>query len=486
MTAARIQITSEEQALAVLAQVQELASLPPPAFVDEAFPKQAAFIKAKSYRKGLKCTRRAGKSMAFGRILYQEAYNFPGCSCVYIGLTKDTSRKIMWKDVMKRLNRDLKLGATHNETSLTTKLPNGSEIYLTGMDAGEEEMEKVLGGKIRVAIIDEAGSFRVDLKKLVYENLEPALADYDGYVCIGGTPTSFTKGLFFDVTKDEKKSGPREAGWDVFEWNTFDNPYMAENWGKRLERLKETNPRIEETPAFRRMYLGEWVTDEKDLCYKFNAERNTCQELPNQAYAYVLGVDLGFSPDPSAFVICAYSAIDRSLYIVETHKAIGMTVSDVADRIRYYTRKYTLQRIVIDNAAKQTVEELRQRHALPLEAAEKQGKAEFIEIMNSDMLQGLVKLLYPACQALGDEWLGLIWDKKAWEEKGKREEHPGCDNHLADAALYAWRHCYQYLSRPVVKDTRTETEKIDEWEEREAERLEHSKARPFWERDNEW
>jgi hypothetical protein len=34
---------------------------------------------------------------------------------------------------------------------------------------------------------------------------------------------------------------------------------------------------------------------------------------------------------------------------------------------------------------------------------------------------------------------------------GKREEDPKCKNHQADAALYAWRYCYQYLAENLPK-----------------------------------
>lgn len=479
MTARKLTITSEEQAIAVLTEVSRLKDVPAPEFVDDNFPAQAAFIRDPAKRKASKCTRRAGKSLGIGRILYKEAYNFPGCTCVYIALTKATARAIMWKDVMKSLNTQLGLGASFNETTLRVTLPNGSEILLTGMDAGEDEMEKLLGGKMRVAVVDEAGSFRVDLRKLVYENIEPALADLDGYMILGGTPTEYTQGLFFDVTKDE---GDREPGWSVHEWDTFQNPYMVKNWTERLERLRETNPRVEETPAYKRMYLGKWVVDTSDLVYKYEDTRNQADALPDQNHVYVLGVDFGFT-DASAFALAAYSVVDRSLYFVESYKKSGMTVSDVAERLAYYVKRYNPYKIVVDNAARQTVEELRQRFGFPLEAADKQGKAEFIEIMNSELLQGKIKLVLPQTDELATEWRGLIWDKDAWEKRKRREEHPGCENHLADAALYAWRHCYHYLSRPLVAPVvKSDVEKVDEWEERQAANLHKQKKKAFWER----
>jgi len=68
-----------------------------------------------------------------------------------------------------------------------------------------------------------------------------------------------------------------------------------------------------------------------------------------------------------------------------------------------------------------------------------------IEIMNGEFIQARIKLNPLRCSQLADEYAGLIWDERA----AKREEHPNCANDLADAALYAWRLCYSYLSVAV-------------------------------------
>jgi hypothetical protein len=93
--------------------------------------------------------------------------------------------------------------------------------------------------------------------------------------------------------------------------------------------------------------------------------------------------------------------------------------------------------MVIDNSNKQAVEEMRRRHSLPVRPANKTGKSDFIELMNGEFIQGR-KRLAPACAAHAEEHANLVWDDRS----DKREEHPTCANRLADAALYAWRHCY--------------------------------------------
>jgi hypothetical protein len=121
---------------------------------------------------------------------------------------------------------------------------------------------------------------------------------------------------------------------------------------------------------------------------------------------------------------------------------------------------------VIDGANKQAVEEMRRRHHLDLTAAAKVGKSDFIEIMNAEFIQGRIQVEVERCSqgqqdkevrghgkvletlSLADEYAGLIWDQRRLIGSGKREELPSCPNHLCDAALYAWRRCYQYLAKP--------------------------------------
>lgn len=423
-----MQIYSEEQAYAILQQIEEEASVNlKPAFIDRSFKAQAKFLKDPAFRKAAQCTRRAGKSNVAGRALFKEAYRYPGSTVLYLALTRASAKNIMWDSVIKQLNKELRLGGDPHETELNFRLPNGSKIQLAGADASHQEMEKYLGGKYPVVFVDEAGSFRQDLRKLIYENLEPAVADYEGWVGMIGTATEITSGLFFEVTNGT------EPGWSVHKWMTEDNPYMRVKWAKRIQLLLETNPRVIETPAFQRMYKNLWYIDEESLCYKYKYGRNDIDELPKHIendLTNVLGVDLGFN-DSSAFVIASFTDYHRDLYFREPYKRSGMIISDVAKMIEYYINKYKPMACVIDNASKQAVEELKQRFNLPLEAAEKQGKHQFIEIMNADFIQGHIKLVGNECEPMRKEYGALIWDEDA---KPKWKEHPKCENHLCFVA----------------------------------------------------
>lgn len=410
----------------------------PPQFFDGKFKLQEEFIAHPARFKALFCTRRFGKSYTGGLYAVKEAYENPGSKILLLALTRDSAKGIFWSDILKALNKRFKLGVRFNQTELSANLPNGSTIRLLGVDSTEEEKEKILGQKYKLAIIDEAASYSIDLRELVYGILKPAMADLGGTIVMLGTPGNVTKSLFYDVTTGA------EPGWHVVTATTFENPYMAALWRKEIEELKTNQPYIVETPMFKQMYLGQWVIDEDALVYKFNPDRNLYENLPlriNQDWLYLLGVDLGYE-DASAFVVVAYNNQDRILFVVDVFAKTKMDITDVAITIEGYRKKYNTTKIIIDNANKQAVEEIRKRHNLPLTPADKTGKADFIEIMNSELIMGNIKLQKTAAAALALEWQNLVW-----KEKGtKREENPSCDNHLSDACLYAWRYTYQYLS----------------------------------------
>lgn len=410
-----------------------------PTFLDEAFTAQTAFIKDPARMKAALCTRGAGKSMGCALYLLREAWENPGSVSLYLALTRESAKRILWGPCLKKINRDRQLGLDFNETSLTCTLPNGSIIYLHGADADPQESQKFLGQEFRLVVIDEAASFRQNLDDLVYGVLKPRMGK--GTIVMIGTPQNRKGGLFYRVTTGT--TTPEDAKWSVHKWSQADNPYMRDQFALELAEIRRDRPLFQETPRFKQHYLGQWETDDTGRVYRFDPTRNT-GDLPGLllGYSLVLGVDLGHSPDPSAFALLAYGPHDPVTWVVEVFKKTELDFTDVAAKIKEYQRRYNVERVIIDGANKQGVAEMCNRHGLDLTPADKRGKADFIDLLNAELIQGQVKL-GPACAELSDEWEGLIWDETVLP---KREEHGGCANHLSDAALYAWRHCYSYLA----------------------------------------
>lgn len=459
-----------------------------PDILDYKFPQQVAFIKDPSNKKVLFCTRRSAKSYTAGLYLVQEALNNPGCNCLFIGLTRDSAKAIIWKDILTVIDRKFDLKASFNQTELAMTFPNGSVIKVIGIDADEKEMHKLLGRKFRLVCIDEASMYTVNVSNLVYGILGPAMVDpnmegQSGTICLMGTASDFPRGLFYDITTG------KEQGWKLFVWSAFDNPYVSRQWGDAIEKIKLERPAYMETPQYKQWYLNEWVIDDEKLVYRFNMQKNLCKEIPKHLdlslWSFILGVDTGWEDD-SAFVLTAYHLHDPNLYVLRVYKRKKMTFDEVATKIQEFMADsfYAPHKIVIDGANKQGVESMRQRSAIPFEFADKQDKVTFIELCNSDLIQGKIKILDTAeNRFLWEEMSSLVWVTDGDKIKYPKKEHPNLPNHLCDAHLYSWRCGYHYASMQketkIIKYSREWYSKQNEqiWE-REREYLEHKNDWP--------
>jgi PBSX family phage terminase large subunit len=473
MNQAKIQITKQD--IAILTEAKRRK-----AKLEEIraglFDKQLAFIDDPSPLKTAQCTRRAGKSYCDGAYLILSALENPGTSQLYIGLTKKQCERIMFKDIFKVLNRKHKLDIKFDHTDLELELPNGSVIYVLGMDSSPDEFDKVLGQKFKLVVVDEAASFRQDIKELVHTHLEPACADLEGTICLTSSPKANTNTYFFDITyysRNNSQGQPEERyveGWTRHKWGWRDNPFNKEAVEKMVMRKITQNPRVVETTGFRNMWRNEWVLDIGSRCYKYHPQRNVAVACPSDVeFAHTIGIDLGHSPDPTAFAIWAYSELHNYIYLIRTFKKEKMDITDVAEMIWSLKRRYNPIRITIDNASKQAVEELKNRHGLPeLEAAEKSGKSDMIEIMNADFITGRIKVIAADCQDVINEWEYLTWDTRSQI----RQEDPNKPNHCSDASLYSWRKVL-HSSNVARKQERalTEEEKLEKWAKEEGKKL---------------
>jgi phage terminase large subunit len=419
------------------------------------FPQQKNFIKDKAKQKALFCTRRSAKSFTAGLYLVSEALANPGCNCLFIGLTRASAKAIIWKDILTIIDQKYGIRASFNQTELTMTLPNGSVISVTGADADEKEMNKLLGRKFRLVCIDEASMYTIDLRNLVYGVLGPAMVDPNenddsGTICLMGTASDFPRGLFYDITVGS------EHGWKLFTWTAHDNPYVSKKWQEALDKIAMERPAYMETPQFKQWYLNQWVIDEEKLVYRFDMGRNLINSichLPADGWSYVLGVDTGWEDD-SAFVLTAYHINNPYLFIPRTFHKKKMTFDDVINKIQEFMKDSVMapHKIIIDGANKQGVESMKQRSAIPFEYADKQDKATFIELCNNDLIQGNIKILDTAeNRDLWQEMCALVWVTDGDKIKYPKKEHPALPNHLCDAFLYAWRCGWHYASIPAEK-----------------------------------
>jgi phage terminase large subunit len=469
---------TKEQAIRELARRAKLRKAMDPArLFDPNFPQQLAFVEDPSNLKALWCTRRAAKSYTAGLYMVAEAMKYPGSNILFIGLTRASAKAIVWKDILQALNKRFNLKAKFNQSDLTMTL-NGSVIQITGIDNDENEMLKLLGKKYRLVCIDEASMYSIDTRNLVYGVLRPAMVDPNsaglrGTICLMGTSSNFPRGLFFDVTNGKEK------GWSLHTWTAYENPYVAKQWAEEMEEIARDRPMYLETPQYKQFYLNQWAVDDTKLVYRFDDSRNLYKgQLPErlapEGWRFILGVDTGWEDD-NAFVLCGYHENDPHLYVIKTFNKPRMTFDQVVLKINEFMLDpmYPVSKVIIDGANKQGVESMRIRSAIPFEYADKQGKVDFIEMLNGDLIQAKIKI-NQRCEALIDELRGLVWLTDGDKIELPKRENPSLSNHLCDAFLYAWRNGYHYHSMP--KEVKA-VKYSKEWYAKQAEDI--------WERERE-
>lgn len=413
----------------------------PTLILDALFPEQRQVASEQKRKIAVLTPRRSGKSYLCCSLMIAHCQKHDNSRCLYLGLTFSSIKRIAFDIVLEICNKfDIKV--IPNKTDLSFEFENGSKIELSGADSHVAAADKFLGAKFDIIVIDEAASFNPStLDYLIDSVLMPTLIDKRGKIILVGTPRRVESGRFYNVTTAKPKD------WAFFTWNTTQNPYIAKQYLEEIEEMKKSNPDIEKEPFFVREYLGEWCKDITDNVYKFNPNINLISELPKGEWRYVLGVDIGWVDD-CAFCLCGWRKYDKTFYIISAFKAPNLLIDEIANRIKMYIGEYA-PTIVCDTSNRTVAEELQHRYSIPIIAAERTNKDDWIEVMNNEFILKKIKVLDGAEQYIKEA------EKLQWEylPSGKRIEHPEHPNHLTDSSLYAFRFAYPYLERAEVKKT---------------------------------
>lgn len=393
-----------------------------------AFPLQREVIESTQRYKAILAARRSGKSMTTGIYLFYIALLYPRCNVLYITLSHQSAKQIMFKDVMEELAIQYGIEMEINLNDMAIYLSNGSVIRFMGLDATPNISNSVYGSKYRLVVIDECQSFRYDLSELIHKKLDYTLQDDLGSMLLVGTADNINEhNYFYQITRKDIENRPEEVKgflsmWHVWRWTGLENPYQKEQVLIERARLKFYDPNIEESPGYRQMMLGEWCTTTASQVYAFalatsinNPERpisygeiggDPLYDLPGFAFrseggawkiqnqkewTFLAAVDTGFG-DSSAIVIGAYNIYDPTLFIVDAYKKRHMSITALAEVIEEYKEKYKLRYIYVDPQAKQSIVDMNQRFGLQLIGTDKRDKNYGIETLNGAFLSGQVRL----------------------------------------------------------------------------------------------
>lgn len=412
----------------------------PPDVLADSFDQQRAFIADETTFSTAVCSRRAGKTTGCARKLVKAALNKPGSVNPYLTLTRINAKRILWSELLD-LNRRLGLGGEPGEAELRVKFPNGSSIYLGGLN-DRSEIEKLRGLPLGRVIIDEAQALPAYIENLVDEVLAPALMDYSGGIDLIGTPAPVPVGYFYDCTQSPE--------WSHHAWTVFDNPHILRKSGKTPQQhleaeLKRRGVTVDD-PKIQREWFGRWVLDKNSLVFAYDSIRNHFDQLPQSKtpWEFCIGVDLGHD-DADAIAVLAWSEDYPTVWLVDEWTGTKQTVTQLGDRLRQFEQKYQPRGIVADTGGlgKKIVVEITGRTGVPIEAAEKDRKLEHIELLNDALRSG--RMFAKRDGRFAHDSMLVEWDRTN-PEKPKISDRFHSD--ICDAVLYAYRKSTHWLHTP--------------------------------------
>jgi len=402
------------------------------------FDKQLEFVNDPSPFKVAVCSRRSGKTTACAAHLIQTAITNPNSNSLYITITKDMVKRNLWKE-MRKINTAHKLGGQENLADLTITFPNGATIYTSGCN-DRAEVEKFRGMAIKLCYIDECQSFRAYIKDLIDDVIGPALMDYNGSLCLIGTPGPTPTGYFHECAVEL-------ADWSKHHWTYWENPFIPITSGKTHQQLFEREIKRRglgpEDPSIQREWYGKWVLDSDSLLIRYAEAKNHYQDLlPQVKYNYIMGIDVGFK-DADALAILAWSEQDPCTYLVEELITTKQGLTELVEQVKLLQEKYKVDKIVMDmgGLGLKMGEEMIRRHSIPVEAADKARKMENIELLNDALRSGKFKAKSKSRFAQ-DSYLVEIDRDKSTPDKIKVSDRFHSD--IIDSVLYAFKLSYAF------------------------------------------
>lgn len=466
------------------------------AILDECFKQQQDFILNESREKGAICSRRAGKTSMWPRYATITALRRSRSLIRIWHISRLRAKQALWVEFQLLFARH-QIKVKSHETELTFTFENGSEIRLLGADK-DKEVQKKRGDRTDMEIVLEAQLYGGFLKSLVEDVAQPCLIDRRGTFCLEGTPGNVCQGFWFHVSGGEPNArrwtsegdiNGSGSGWSMHRWTLLENP-MLPGIRDEVARLKSARRWDDESPTYRREYLGQWVNDLGSLFYAFDPVRNTFDPTKIQpwgpGWAHTLGWDLG-SKDDMALVAWGYHPDYPELYEAFSWKKPGASADEVVAQIdALEARGFNFVKKVADTGGggRMYVEEVMRRFHHHFEAAKKTEKYEHVRLMNDDFRADRLKLMPGSVYA--EEIVQLARDLD-WppEDKpdAKPREDPKCANHASDCALYAWRDAQHYLHRAeIAKPQKGSSDWMKAEEDRMLQRILKPNQSEWWEK----
>lgn len=414
---------------------------PTTASTDKVVAKLRAFLSARQLEflddpfrfKVLVAGRRGGKSYVDGAYLIINALLKPGTSAIYLGLTRESSKKVIWP-ILANFLSNVGIAHTVEIANLTVKFPNGSSISVMGADVANMK-DRLRGQNFSLAIIDEVGFFS-GLQGLM-DALIPALADHTGTLAMTSSPGEELTGPFYHAYE-----GTDKGNWKQFHWDMRSNPFFMvpakdPSFTTKADEEIATICRLKyggdlDSPAFVREYFGRYVKDKTYMVYP--AVDETTTTLPTTAAKVSLAIALG--PDGTfGAVTMEHSEYSRHVNVLNSFVGSFSKTEDVEILRTWYG--YSLFRLVdTRDFTDKAVQEISKRFDLAFSPVTLKDVPFFQYLMRQDLVDKYVRVKKDL--PILTEWSTIVRDA----EGSEKPDADGSPRLMANAALTLYHRIY--------------------------------------------
>ena len=321
------------------------------------------------------------------------------CRKTYTSLRRTTLQTLLFGS-----NPIIPLGSyNYNKVNQTITL-NGinSVIYLSGLDS----MEKIRSMNLSFIAVDEAS----ELEESEWIELMGRLRDLNGSRRIVGatnpsSPSHWLYRRFFLEDKPDRK---------VIRANTLNNPYLPKDYVESLKDMPEQ--------LYNRFVLGEWLAMENMIYVQFNREQHVKTRGMGEFKSYLLGVDWGFSPNPTAILFFGLDG-DNNLHLIEERKVNKLVNSRIVSMCDKYLKFEPV--VIVDPSAPSLISEFEQE-GFNTQKADNAVDAGISRVQ--DYLHKGKLTIDPQCTEFVKELEGYIYNKDGKPIK--------INDHMMDACRY--------------------------------------------------
>lgn len=219
-----------------------------------------------------------------------------------------------------------------NRSEKRIELINGAEIVFRSA----EDPDKLRGIGLNWVWLDEA-SF---MKKEVWDVLYPTLTDTKGVGWVTTTPQGYDwvhKTFFVPAQEDH-------PDYEVWRYKTLDSPYVDPEMVEKARKEMSAQMFRQEYEAEFEHFTGLVYPDFSEKEHVIHPKSLDRDDL------WFVGIDVGYTNPTAAILIC--EDIKNRVYIVDEVYEAGMTVPEIARRIKQMVGDRNVEAYVIDSSSK--------------------------------------------------------------------------------------------------------------------------------------